>query len=180
MKKRISRLNERGAIFVESIIVVVFFTLCFVGVVFFRELYVKKMHLQRLARASAMGHAMNACQSDIKAGLEDDVTKDTDVQPGAERIPGKPTPARNQDGKTKEALDQFDSTTGGAPLDEVTKITLTSTASASAKKDPSAAGTSFESKVTGQSFVTCGDPVAAGDITQIFPRIGAVFESFFK
>jgi hypothetical protein len=180
MKKRISRRSERGAVFVESIIVVAFFTLCFVGVVFFRELYVKKMHVQRLARASAMGHAMNACATDIKAGLEDDLTNATDQPPAFEAIPGQPTPAGTQDGKAKEALDQFSETKGGAPLDKVTKITLTSTASASDKKDPTSRGQSFESHVTGQSFVTCGDPVADGDIEQIFPRIGGVFESFFK
>ena len=179
MKKHVSRRNQRGAIFVESIIVVVFFTLCFLGVVFFRELYVKKMHVQRLARASAMGHAMNACKSDIKAGLEDDLTKDTDQPPSPEQAPGRPTPAGNQTGKTKEALDQFGETTGGAPLDQVTKITLTSTASASDKKNPTSPGQTFESHVTGQSFVTCGDPVSDGDIGQVFSRIGAVFESFF-
>ena len=180
MKKRISRRNERGAIFVESIIVVAFFVLCFVGVVFFRELYVKKMHVQRLARASAMGHAMNACKSDIKAGLEDDLTKDTDQAPASEPTPRKPTPVGNQDGKAKEALDKLDETRGGGPLDDVTKITLTSTASASDRMDRTSRGQSFESQVTGTSFVTCGDPVAKGDIEQIFPRIGAVFESFFN
>ncbi|MBF5066787.1 hypothetical protein G6O45_26600, partial [Salmonella enterica subsp. enterica serovar Istanbul] len=75
MNKRVPRKARRGAVFVETIVVLSFFTLCFLGVVYFRELYLGKLHVQRLARASALSHAMRACAGDVAAGLEDDVPK---------------------------------------------------------------------------------------------------------
>jgi hypothetical protein len=178
MRKRISRTAERGAIFVESIIVVVFFTLCFLGVVYFRELYVGKMHVQRLARSSAMAHAMNACTGDIKAGLEDDLPKNA-APPSSAQTPGDPSPPSNQGGTAQEALDAFDQTKAGTPLDEITAITVKTSANATTKNPQTLQEPGFHSKVSASSFVTCGDPVSDEGIEQIFPRIGAVFESFF-
>ena len=50
-KVRIRR-DQRGAIFVEAIVVISVFTLCFLGVLYFRQLYVGKLAVQRLARTS--------------------------------------------------------------------------------------------------------------------------------
>ncbi|MDB4937994.1 MAG: hypothetical protein JWP87_4966 [Labilithrix sp.] len=178
MRKRISRTDERGAIFVESIIVVVFFTLCFLGVVYFRELYVGKMRVQRLARSSAMAHAMNACSGDIKAGLERDLPKNA-APPSSAKTPGDPAPPGNQKGEAHDALEAFDQTKTGTPLDEITAITVTTSANATTKNPQTLKEQGFRGTVSASSFVTCGDPVSDEGIEQIFPRIGAVFESFF-
>jgi hypothetical protein len=178
MRKRISRTAERGAVFVESIVVVVFFTLCFIGVVYFRELYVGKMRVQRLARSSAMAHAMTACGGDVKAGLEDDLPKNGAL-PSSSKTPGAPAPPSNQGGRTQDALDQFGQTKTGTPLDEITAITVTTSANATTTNPDTLKEQGFRSTVGASSFVTCADPVSDDGIQQIFPRIGAVFESFF-
>lgn len=178
MRKRISRTAQRGAIFVEAIIVVVFFTLCFLGVVYFRELYVGKMHVQRLARSSAMAHAMNACSGDITPGLDKDLQKNA-AAPSSAETRGDPRPPGDQKAEAHDALEAFDQTKTGTPLDEVTAITVSTSANATTKNPDTQKEQGFRSTVSASSFVTCSDPVSDEGIEQIFPRIGAVFEKLF-
>ncbi len=178
MKQRTSRAARRGAVFVESIIVVVFFTLCFLGVVYFRELYVGKMRVQRFARASAMAHAMNACSGDLKAGLEDDL-KNAPAPSGSTHDDPNPKPPPDRGAQAQQSLDAFPETKTGTPLDSITVVTLKTSATATTKKDATSPGQEFKSDVTSTSFVTCGDPVRDGSIEQMVPAIGGVFASFF-
>ena len=181
MKRRYSRAAQRGAVFVESIIVVVFFTLCFLGVVYFREVYIAKMQMQRLARSSAMAHAMNACSGDIKAGLENDLAKNAPSPPTNDDHPGDQTldPKSKPGTKEHDSLDSFDQSKAGTPFDRVTVITLKTSANATTKRSTTGKEEGFRADVASQSFVTCGDPVRNGGIEQVFPAIGGVFESFF-
>lgn len=174
MKNIIPRRAQRGAVFVEAIVVLSFFVLCFLGVVFFREVYVAKLRVQRLARASAMAHAMGACSVDPKAGLE----KDLPNPPAEARAPGTPLDL-GASGKAKEALDAIGRTQGGAPLAENTAISVNTTATAITRKDVLSQKQGFETDVASSSFVTCMDPVSDGDVGDILPRMESIIESFF-
>lgn len=178
MKKLVNRSAQRGAVFVESIVVISFFTLCFLGVLYFRELYLAKLRVQRLARASAMSHAMGACERDPAAGLEKDLPA-RPVEKGRE--PGESRDIDTHGDKTAgDALAKFDRAKTGTPLDEITKITLTTSASATTRKDQASKEEGFRSDaVSSTSFVTCGDPVADGQYEEIFPHIESLFDSFF-
>jgi Flp pilus assembly protein TadG len=173
------RRTQRGAIFVEAIIVISFFTLCFLGVLYFRELYVAKMQVQRLARASAMAHAMSACKADARAGLEQDLpappTQTT--APGTGRsaeieVPGGGKGAR-------KANDAINALGRSSALDRVTVVTLNTTASATTQKDPLSPKQGFESEVSSESFVSCMDPVSDEQFGQILPHVLDVFGSIF-
>ena len=178
MMKRNSRSARRGAVFVESIVVVAFFTLCFLGVVYFRELYVGKLRVQRFARASAMAHAMNACSGDLSAGLEADIGNGP-APSGSAHDDDNPKPPPDRGAQAQQSLDAFPETKKGTPLDTITAVTLKTSAMATTKNDPTSPGQEFKSDVTSASFVTCGDPVRNGGIEEIFPAIGDVFKSLF-
>jgi hypothetical protein len=180
MKRSLARPAQRGAVLVESIVGIAFSTLCFLGAVYFREVYVAKTRVQRLARASAMAHAMNACSGDIAAGLEDDLPKNSPSPPTNDDKPGdQKVDPQTPPGKAQESLDAFGQSKAGTPFDRITVVRLTTTASGTTKADPASKEQGFRSTVSASSFVTCGDPVSDGGFVQVFPGIGRVFESFF-
>jgi hypothetical protein len=174
-----SRGARRGAVFVESIVVISFFTMCFVGVVYFRELYLGKMRVQRLARASAMAHAMGACKGDPKAGLEEDLPVNPPKPPEENPTPGAPLDLETPPGRARDALNKFGQSKAGTPLDTITTITITTSAAAGTKANPAAKRNGFESSVDSRSFVTCADPVRDGQFEEILPHIEDIFSSFF-
>lgn len=166
MKKRNA---ARGAIFVESIIVISFFTLCFLGTMFFRELYVKKARAQRLARASAMSYAESACSGDPKAGLDKDLPPN---QPPPAGSAGQPLGnAPGGDPTANDAIGKFDNTSHGGPFDPITAITVQTTAEASTQKSVGAPKQGFKSTVTSTSYVSCMGPTSADQATEILPQI---------
>ncbi|MBX3193154.1 MAG: hypothetical protein KF819_39585 [Labilithrix sp.] len=178
MKKRMqrARARARGAVFVESIVVVSFFTLCFLGVVYFRELYLAKMRVQRLARASAMAHALSECRGDPRAGLEGELPAKP-IEGSVER--GQSRTSGTNDKIAGDALDKFERSRDGAPLHEITSIRLTTRAEAMTRPDPTSKPQGFESDVSSTSFVTCADPVSDDQYAEIVPRMVGVFDSFF-
>jgi hypothetical protein len=58
---RIRRQRERGAIFVEAIIVIATMTLVLLSMVFFENMYMKKLRVARLARATVIAYSMRGC-----------------------------------------------------------------------------------------------------------------------
>jgi len=177
-KARIRR-AQRGAIFVEAIIVISFFTLCFLGVLYFRELYVAKMQVQRLARASAMAHAMSACTGDARAGLE----RDLPGPPAQSKTQGSEKSAKIEamgTGKgARKANDAINSLGRSSALDTVTVVALTTTASATTQKDLLSPKQGFESNVSSESFVSCMDQVSDDQFGEIIPHVLDVFGSIF-
>lgn len=171
---RPTRSRRRGAIFVESIIVISFFTLCFLGVMYFRELYVAKIRVQRLARASAMAHAMGACKVDATAGLEKDLANAEPSQATDTTTPdSKPIPPMPP-GKASDAVD-LNRSESGPQLFKVTSVTLKTTASATTRRDDLSQKQGFQSDVASTSFVSCIDRVAEGGAEEIIPRVFRVF-----
>ncbi len=176
MKKHICRRAKCGAVFVESIVVISMFTLCFLGVVYFRELYLGKMRVQRLARASAMAHAMGACKGDPGAGLEKDMPKGS-IQ---SLEPGKPFVLdAHGDSNAETALAKFDRSKAGTPFDTITKLTLVTSAAATTQKELRSNREGFVSReVSSASFVTCGDAVSEDRAVKVFSYISDIFDTF--
>ena len=182
MKNHRSRRAQRGAIFVESIIVISFFTVCFLGVLYFRELYLAKMQVQRLARASAMAHAMSACKADAKAGLENELPRPLTQSkgPGSNMPVGLEVPGSAPGAElANKALKAVGDALGLGALDTITVVTLTTTASATTQKDPASPKQGFESDVSSESFVSCMDPVSDKQFDGIVDHVTDVFTSIF-
>jgi len=179
MKKLRNRRAQRGAIFVEAIVVISVFTLCFLGVLYFRELYVRKMQVERLARSSAMAHAMSACTADARAGLEQDLPRDPvqSKKQGSGRSFKVEAPGSG-DG-VELANKVINEVIGSLSPDNVTAVSLVTTASATTQKDPLSPREGFESEVSSESFVSCMDPVSDEQYGQIVPRVLGIVGSIF-
>lgn len=163
----------------ESIIVISVFTLCFLGVLYFRELYLAKMQVQRLARTSAMAHAMRACPADARAGLEQDLARaPTQSKKQGSGRPFKVEAPGSGDG-VELANKVINEVIGSLSPDEVTAVTLVTTASATTQKDPLSPRQGFESKVSSESFVSCMDPVSDEQYGQILPHVLGIVGSIF-
>ena len=175
MKKIRIRRGQHGAILVESIIVISVFTLCFLGVLYFRELYVAKMQVQRLARTSAMAHAMSACRADPRAGLEQDLSR----APTQSKKHGSGRPFKVEAPGSDLANQVINAVVGMTALDEVTAVSLVATASATIQKDPLSPKQGFESDVSSESFVSCMDPVSDEQFGQIIPHVRDILGSIF-
>jgi hypothetical protein len=168
------RRRARGAVFVEALAVVAFFALCFLAVLFFRDVYGAKLRVQRLARASAMSHAMGACQGEPGAGLEKDLPRSPPPR-GPE--PG-PAPAFDTGGK-RDADEALHGLARATAAGGVTVITLTTAASAKTVDAATHRTWGFQTDVSSASYVTCGDPVSDEQYGAIVPHLEGVFAKYF-
>lgn len=154
-----TRSATRGAILVEAIVVIGFFITCFIGGVYFRALYVQKLHAQRLARSAAIAHAMGACASGPRAAIERDI--------GARRFEGRtesgipfdaipiiPALPHGENGPT--ALARAREKNGDSGLDRITVVRLEGDASATAR-GPDGREEGYRSTPSSTSYVVCAD-----------------------
>lgn len=168
--------SSRGAVFVESILVVSFFAITFFGIIYFKELYLAKLRVQRAARASAISFAMGGCTGDPKAGLDGNIEKAR----ASEKKGG--SPPLSVDVPQQQASDAWSSARqarGGTALNETTQITVESGLSArnDATGRPNAR---LHIDVSSTSYVTCIDPTEKGGVTEIIPHVTSVFGTFIK
>lgn len=172
------RARQRGAVFVEAIVVTSFFTVCFLGVIYFHQLYVKRQQTQRVARASALAFATTSCKGDPRVGLEKELPATTPppVLPAPTGSSPLEAPA---DKHAADALDKVDRSSGGAPLARTTRITVQGHAAAISQKDPSAPKQGFEADVASTSSVMCMDPVSRDGVEGIFAQVGDLMGDLF-
>ena len=165
--------SERGAIFVEAIIVISSFTLMFMGMVFFRMLYVHSTVTSRLARGGAIAYSMSGCDS---------VTPKDWIGPDAKQykvLP--PNPPSNDSVATKESTSAQSSKEAGTatsnipglggknflnPIGEVSDETNVTTGTRQGTLGKSK--TIFKAHLAPRSYVTCGDVVRDGDFEEVF------------
>ena len=175
MKRRSqTRARQRGAIFVESIIVITFFTTCFIGTMFFRELYVKKARVQRVARAAAMSFAMNACQGDPNAGLDKDMPQN---QPPPSNGQGPPDANTGRGSSSDKNASSALAAMGGAPFDPTTSVSVHTTAEAVTQKDPASKKQGFTADVGSTSTVGCMDQTSTDQATEVLPKLEQTIKS---
>lgn len=157
MPRRRRRSFARGAVFVEALIVLSVFILFFLGIVYFRELYVGKMTTQRLARAGAVAHAMSACKSDLGGLLRADLPKGFELRGGTAKDGSSPFFSASGDFGTDNLFSNVADGFGGTALNEMTTVTVSGTAGAKTRSGPLGKKTGFESTVSSSSYVSCGD-----------------------
>jgi len=157
-----ARARARAAVMVEAIIVISFSTICFLGILYFRELYEMQLRSQRLARAGALAHAMSACKADPAAGLEKDLPKKkldkSDVTPSPDGIP-------QGDGRDKGAFDTIAQQRGGTVFSRVTSVTVGREVEVSTRNDPASKPWGFKGQARSTSYVACADPMHPHDDT---------------
>jgi Tfp pilus assembly protein PilX len=166
------RARQRGAIFVEAIIVITFFVLALMGLVYFRSLYTKKLTAMRLARSAALVHSMGACKNNEPQSW---IAKDmgslnpSPSPPETENASGG-SGAPQQEGKSKQVMDEAEqrgygmSSDGTTFLNEITVATFSGeawVAQQDATTDPSKAV--FHKRVNSKSYVSCGEEVRSGN-----------------
>src|SRR5688572_19445971 len=173
-RTRPARRSERGAVFVEAILVISVLTLGLTGIVFFRELYEKRLGVMRLARASAVAHSMVGCVANQhRDWVGRDLGRYETTDPQRQGQPARP---RNSSGAATAAADDGGRTTrllgntgatgsdGEGLLNPITSTGLSGQSRVGAGSALSTARRSgFEARVQSQSFVTCGEEIKESD-----------------
>lgn len=158
--------RERGAVFVEALIVISVFILFLLGIIYFRELYVGQMRLQRLARAAAVAHSMGACDSDVRSTLKYDLGKDQTVRASASKDPPRPTdpeppPPDTPTSKVNNVFGGVADKRGGTVLNEVDSVELRGNVKTTTKSGYFGKETGFRAAVGSGSYVSCGDELTS-------------------
>ena len=178
------RRSQRGAALIESLLVSSVLILCLVGTVYFRELSLKKLGAQRMARAAAIAHSMVGCKdSQPRAWLAKDGANYNIVgaPPTRTNIPNQ----KNDTGQTASdpgslapGLLSRVGKSGGSTSDgkgilnpitdaRISRDVNVSTRAASLSKTD----LSFRGEVGSQSFLSCGDEVKKDDYEAIVDMI---------
>jgi hypothetical protein len=171
--KRI-RSKQRGAIMVEAVAVISFCTICFIALAYFRSMYVQKIQVQRLSRSSALTHAMGACRTDPRSGVNRDLGKRRFNEKSASGIPFGAIPSVGGD-KGNAGLQKIREKNGDTGLDKVTTITITGDASGITKPRPDGPEHGFRSEVSSTSFMVCGDPTPDDRYEGMVDQIASLF-----
>jgi hypothetical protein len=162
--------RTRGAMLVEALIVIACLTLGLVGVIYFRELYLSKLGVQQLARASVIAHSMVGCKgSEPRQWLGRDARPYTIANPGQSRqtaqdpkAPAEPGRTGGEGSRSTGLLGKAGGTTsdGKGMLNPITDVRMSGNAAASTG---SGGGTKFQGTLNSQSFVSCAEQVRQDD-----------------
>jgi hypothetical protein len=163
------RASERGAVFVEAIIVITFFIIAFTGVTFFHQLYVGKLRVTRLSRAATLHYAIIGCQGDIKNELT--AVGGTSKTPGG--LNGNDVSyGSSTNPSSSDAQSALNGQSGVSSLGaQIVHI--------SADGDVSAhgGGHTYNAKLDSQSWVGCADQTTDKQYEDIIPKaISAISE----
>lgn len=181
--RRWRRARERGAVYVEATIVIVFFVLMFLGVVFFRDLYQKQLHAQRLARAGALAQAMSACEQDAAGYLRGDTvlqassgpTDNSDVRfPGPGDEGGEAT-----DSRASEIFRSMPQGKEGLPGIEVATLTLSGEAKVTTRRGELAEEEGFRGTAASTSYAMCADGISNAQYGGLVDYVTQAFDSIF-
>jgi hypothetical protein len=188
------RIKQRGAVFVESLIVISVFTLAFIALVFLRDFYVKELAALRLARAAVLSYAMTAC----------DESRDNDPatwigerdrgnfqlgNPGHERQnasdPNTSRSVAGTDQQSSEILGDVGGTSsdGKGILNPITQADVSGSTRVQARQGEgltSSRKTVFEATARGRSFASCSDRVRDGDFKDLLHYVKGFWKKIRK
>jgi hypothetical protein len=152
---------------VEAICVISIFILFFIGMAYFRSMYQQKLRVTRLARAAAVGYALNGCQGDPLALVNQDLgsasnTGASGSTPGTATGPSgapgsNPSVGQNTGNPVGSAL-----AAQGMTGDPIAVIAVQGPAGASTQPSPLAQKVGFSATVTTDSYMSCGDVAQPG------------------
>jgi hypothetical protein len=177
--------GARGAIFVEAIIIIATLTLLFMGLVFFRLLYVNAAITSRLARGGTIAFAMSGCGSvSPKDWIGTDAKRYTVLpanSPSNDVVPTQETTQPQKSDKTADMADNLPGMTGGKsvlnPIGEgsvATNVTTSTGASLGRTK------TVFKTHLEPRSYATCNDVVRPGSFDEVFGYVKGMFSNDVK
>ena len=201
-RTRAQRRNTRGAAMVEALIVVSILVLGFMGLVFFKQMYVGQLHAQRVARASIIAHGMGACEANYapdwagedvgnsaaNQGLPSEEAADgaaaSQVSDGAASGPSTSTtpPNTGADSRAAPVVNGLEQTTpdGNGFLNKIAGNEFTSKVEVNTNQG-TARESRFRADVRSTAFVSCGDPVIRetgfGDA---FSRVASIMGDFLN
>jgi hypothetical protein len=168
----------RGAIFVEAIIIIASMTAMFLGLVFFRVLYVNATITSRLARGGAIAYSMSGCDKILpKDWIAKDAKKYTILPPNP---PSTDTAKTDQPlsttGNASSATNGLPGLNGGNFLNPIAEVADTTTVSSyTGGGFLQQKRTVFKQKLSPRSFVTCGDIVRNGSFEEVFSYAKSAF-----
>jgi hypothetical protein len=159
-----SRRLQRGAIFVEAIIVVSTFILLFLGMVFFRDMYLKSLRVSRMARATVIAYSMKGCPTDRDPAewAGDDLDpKAGKSAPGPTQTPvPKPNQLAIPSKRAQRVMGELPGAgSNGSPMNPIADLGFSMEAHASTRKSKLGARKGFKRKMSSISFVSCGEGI---------------------
>jgi hypothetical protein len=167
-----SRRAERGAALIEALIVISTLMVCFLVLIFFRELYMRHLMAARTARAGVLAYAQVGCEGDSPADWlgSDDLGRLSAGQANpstSEAIPeGAMQRAADADDRATKVMGEIKGTTtegGEGFLNKTIDTEVTGDVWVGNEGDLfSEPTTVFESPVRWSSTVSCADPVRGG------------------
>lgn len=170
------RRQGRGAVFVEAVIIISCFVLFLIGLLFFRDLFLKKLRLARVARASAIAYSMGGCtdndpsawaKADLGGGNNAGTGRNNQQQPTRE---SQPVTGSQEAQNIVRGLP-------GTGTDDSVLNPIGSVKLGGRVETRSRSGPGFASDQSWSSHVTCGDKVRDGDFGEI---VGVVTSNFKK
>ncbi len=176
------RARKRGAILVESLIVISFLILGFMALVFFRAYYTKALVASRLARGSILAYSMTGCgaRNHPREWIGSrDLAFLTAAEPQEGEQPAQsgrtPATASGTGGSVLSRLPGL-SGDGGGVLNPITTSDLTGRVRVLTSSGAFAADrTVFDNAVRARSFVSCGEPVRDGEFSAALEYIEGIF-----
>lgn len=171
-----TRARRRGAAMVESIVVIPIFILFFVGMMYFRKMYQNQLAVMRLARIAAVSYGMNGCNGSPTAAIDEDIAAggisvgSVDTLLGSTHIGS----TSGSDPKTGQKSGNPVGAALGAKGMDGDKIATASLSSSASAGSPLYAMI-FRSTVTSTSYLSCGEPHKAGDVTDVLVYVKDLF-----
>jgi len=183
LRARRGRKRQRGAAFVEAIIVICSFVLFMIGLIFFFNLYTRKIQVMRAARAATLAYAMGGCEGNAPGqwGAGDLPKGSSAPAPGKSDENLSTTPkgvAGGNEGadKAKSIVNSLPGTgTDDSILNPVGKVGLGMTVTTQSKPNPLASGLGFTKSIASNSYATCNDKVRNGDFGEIVDYVTKLF-----
>ncbi len=154
-----------------------------IGLVFFYNLYNKKLKIARAARASAMAYAMGGCEANNPIEwAKSELPGGTATSPGKSNDKQTTRESRGVQGGT-EGGDKAKSIVSSLPgtgddnniLNPVGTVGMSVSVKTESKPGPLAAATGFTRAVTSSSHATCNDKVRNGDFGEIVDYVTKLF-----
>jgi len=185
------RSGARGAVFVESIIVISALSLGLVGLVFMRDAYERRLGVLRLARAAVIAHSMAGCKANqpsawVGPDLGRYAGSDAEPEPNTARSAQASSGAASADdgGRSKRLLDKSGTTSsdGEGLLNPIATSDFSGHASVRLAEGAAFGRerTAFEARPRSRSYVTCGDEVKDGDYDKVLEMVKDEAQALFK
>jgi len=173
----VARLRQRGAVFVEAIVVISALTLGVIALAYVRDLYVQQMAVARLTRAAVIAHSMAGCKTNqprewLGKDLAGYTTQGTNEERQSARgKDGGGAPSGTDSAKASNLVQRSGATSsdGKGLLNPITDAEFGGQAKATGREGgrTSRTQTVFSGKVRAKSFVSCGDEVKDGDFDRV-------------